>query len=135
MMISGRDSGLLVLLIAALLVATWPFFGPFTLMAVTAGLWTGLMLRAWHNRHPTVFVVRGRNGRPPEINISAIHVGGDIGGLMFAAGCIAILVIGMPGMRWFLGLSLILACALATAIIGWRRIHSVWSAPHTPLGR
>ena len=59
----------------------------------------------------------------PEINMSSIRVGGDLGGLVFAAGCVAILLIGVPGLRWFIGLSLLLAGALATAVIAWRRVH------------
>jgi len=59
----------------------------------------------------------------PEINMSSIRVGGDLGGLIFAAGCVAILLIGVPGLRWFIGLSLALATVLAGATIAWRRPH------------
>lgn len=59
----------------------------------------------------------------PDINMSSIRVGGDLGGLIFAAGAVAILLIGVPGLRWFIGLSLPLAGVLATAVIAWRRVH------------
>ena len=59
----------------------------------------------------------------PEINMSSIRVGGDLGGLIVAAGCVAILLIGVPGLRWFIGLSLALATVLAGATIAWRRTH------------
>ena len=59
----------------------------------------------------------------PEINMSSIRVGGDLGGLIFAAGCVAILLVGIPGLRWFIGLSLLLAVALAGVVISWRRTH------------
>jgi hypothetical protein len=59
----------------------------------------------------------------PEINMSSIRVGGDLGGLIFAAGAVAILLIGVPGLRWFIGLSLLFAGVLATAVIAWRRVH------------
>jgi hypothetical protein len=62
-------------------------------------------------------------GKRPEINMSAIRVGGNLGGLIFAAGAVAILLIGVPGLRWFIGLSLLLAGVLATAIVAWRRVH------------
>lgn len=62
-------------------------------------------------------------GRFPEINMSAIRVGGNLGGLIFAAGAVAILLIGVPGLRWFIGLSLALAVLLAAVTIAWRRTH------------
>ena len=61
--------------------------------------------------------------RLPEINMSAIRVGGNLGGFIFAAGAVAILLIGVPGLRWFIGLSLALAAVLAGATIAWRRTH------------
>ncbi|HET9196005.1 MAG TPA: hypothetical protein VFO21_24170 [Vicinamibacterales bacterium] len=61
--------------------------------------------------------------RLPEINMSAIRVGGNLGGLIFAAGAVAILLIGVPGLRWFIGLSLALATVLAAGTIAWRRTH------------
>ena len=127
--ISGRDSTLLAFLIVTLFGATYPFFGLFTAMTVAAGVGTAIWLRSWHNRHPAVLARRNGNGRRPEINISAIHVGGDVGGLLFAAGCVAIVLIGMPGIRVFLVASLLLAFALAAAIIGWRKAH--WSEQRT----
>ena len=63
------------------------------------------------------------NGRLPEINMSAIGVGGNLGGLIFAAGAVAILLIGVPGLRGFVTVSLALAAVLAVAMIGWRRTH------------
>jgi hypothetical protein len=62
-------------------------------------------------------------GRLPEINMSAIRVGGNLGGLIFAAGAVVILLIGVPGLRWFIGLSLTLAVVLAATTIVWRRTH------------
>lgn len=61
--------------------------------------------------------------RLPDINMSSIRVGGDLGGLIFAAGAVAILLVGVPGLRWFVGLSLLLAGALAAVVIVWRRTH------------
>ena len=61
--------------------------------------------------------------RLPEINMSAIRVGGNLGGLVFAAGAVAILLVGVPGLRWFIGLSLMMASVMAAAVIVWRRTH------------
>jgi hypothetical protein len=63
-----------------------------------------------------------KNGLP-EINMSAIRVGGNPGGLIFAGGAVAILLIGVPGLRWFIGLSLALAAVLAVSVVAWRRTH------------
>ena len=62
-------------------------------------------------------------GKLPEINMSAIRVGGNLGGLIFAAGAVAILLIGVPGLRWFIGLSLAMAVGLAVTLFAWRRTH------------
>jgi hypothetical protein len=59
----------------------------------------------------------------PQINMSSIRVPGNFAGLIFAAGCVAILLIGIPGLRWFIGLSLALASVMAVAVIAWRRTH------------
>lgn len=59
----------------------------------------------------------------PEINMSRIRVGGNLGGLIFTAGAVAILLIGVPGLRLFIGLSLMLATVLAVTTIAWRRTH------------
>lgn len=120
--ISRRDAHLLIGLTVILLVSTWPFFGGFTTISLVAGTWFGMALRWWHERHPLA-LHRPSRERPPEINMSAIHVGGDAGGLVFAAGCIAIMVVSLPPLRWFVMVSLILGCAMAASVIVWRRAH------------
>jgi hypothetical protein len=61
--------------------------------------------------------------RLPEINMSAIRVGGNLDGFVFAAGAVAILLLGVPALRWFVGASLALAVAVAAVTIAWRRTH------------
>jgi hypothetical protein len=118
-----RDAYLLLALTAILLVSTWPFFGGFTALSVVVGLWTAVVLRWWYSRHPTMPVRQTSPDRAPEINISAIRVGGDLGGLVFVAGCIAIVVVSLPPLRWFALASLAMACIYAVAMVGWRRAH------------
>lgn len=125
--ISDRDSRFLLGLTALLILTTWSFFGRFSLTAVAAGLAVSVALRLWHDRHPTLVWRRVAGDRTPEINMSAIHVGGDPGGLLFAGGCVAVLVFSMPVLRWFAAVSALLALVLAGAIVGWRRTHSIWS--------
>jgi hypothetical protein len=59
----------------------------------------------------------------PALNIAAIHVGGDIGGLLFVAGSVAIFMIGMPAFRWFLAASILLATLMALTLVAWRRMR------------
>ena len=107
-----RPNGTALLsLVAALLVATWPFFGSFTLATLIVGLFVGLTMRSWNIEHPATMAVPDRHVRS-EINLSAIPVGGDAGGLFFALGSVGILL-GLPQLRWFLIASLV--CAVAAA--------------------
>ncbi len=90
----------LALLAMALYGGTWPFFGGFIAGALPAGLALAIAMRAWNNRHPDAVATPG-DDRDPEINLSAIHVGGDVAGLMFAAGSVAIVLLGLPALWWF----------------------------------
>jgi hypothetical protein len=79
----------------------------------------GLSMRSWNDEHPSTIAVPG--GRlHSEINLAAIPVRGDAGGLFFALGSIGILL-GLPQLRWFLLASLACAVVAGTALIAWRR--------------
>jgi hypothetical protein len=109
-------------LVAALFVATWPFFGTFTVAALIAGLFMGLSMRSWHDDHPSTIAVP--DGRPhSEINMASIPVRGDAGGLFFALGSVGILM-GLPQLRWFLLASMACAVVAGIALIAWRRYVS-----------
>jgi hypothetical protein len=70
-------------------------------------------IRAWNSRHPQGLVTPGRDrSAQPEINLSAIHVGGDIAGLIFAAGSVAIVIVGLRTMWWYF-----LAAALGSVLV------------------
>jgi hypothetical protein len=56
----------------------------------------------------------------PEVNLSRIPVGGDVAGLIFAAGSVAVVIIGVPGMAWYFVSSLLCAALLAWALVTWR---------------
>ena len=75
-----RDAYLLLALTAILLVSTWPFFGGFTALSVVVGLWTAVVLRWWYAVTQRSPARQTSPDRAPEINISAIRVGGDLGG-------------------------------------------------------
>jgi hypothetical protein len=53
-----------------------------------------------------------------QINFSSTRVPGDIAGLMFAAGTILIVVVGLPGFWWFF-----VAAALASGVVAWLRVR------------
>ena len=108
----------LLTLIAALLVATWPFFGYFTLAAILAGIFMSMSMRSWNSEHPATLAVPDRTLRS-EINLSAIPVGGDAGGLFFAIGSVIILL-ALPQLRWFLIASVACATLFGVALIAWR---------------
>ena len=111
----------LLTLVAALLLATWPFFSAFTLGTLIVGAIVGVTMRSWNNEHPTTVAVPDQTLRP-EINLSAIPVRGDGAGLLFAVGSVVILL-ALPQLRWFLIASV--GCAVLTgyALIAWRARH------------
>ena len=121
----------LVLLATLFAVATWPFFGSFASGAVLFGTAAGVAMRSWHDRHPTTLAPRAslQEGRLPEINLSAIPVGGDAGGLMFVLGSMLIVMIGLPGVRWFLVSAIVCSAIAAVAIYRWRGAHPSSSQP------
>ena len=108
----------LLTLVAALLVATWPFFGTFTLGTLIAGFFLSLSMRSWHTEHPTTVAVPDGYVRS-EINLASIPVRGDAGGLFFAIGSVVILL-ALPQLRWFLIASVVCAIAAGYALIAWR---------------
>jgi hypothetical protein len=111
----------LLTLIVALLVATWPFFGSFTIASLIAGLFMGRSMRSWHDEHPTTVAVHDPAVRS-EINLASIPVRGDAGGLFFAIGSVVILL-ALPQLRWFLIASVVCAVAAGFALIAWRHTH------------
>jgi hypothetical protein len=130
----SRDANALLALTVVLILTTWSFFGRFSILAAVAGLGTGLWLHWWYRRHPdTAAPASGR--RPPMLNISAIHIGGDAAGLAFVVGCVVIFTMGLPPLRWFVAASAGLAALFAASVIGWRRTHSLWSTPAASLRR
>lgn len=107
----------LLTLVAALLVATWPFFGTFTIGTLIAGFMLSLSMRSWHSEHPDMVAVPACAVRS-EINMASIPVRGDAGGLFFAVGSVMILL-ALPQIRWFLIGSAICAVIAAVTLIAW----------------
>jgi hypothetical protein len=119
--LSRINGNVLVMFVAALLVATWPFFGTFTIATLITGLCMSIAMQLWHEQHPaTAFARGGTHALPAEINLASIPVRDDAGGLFFAVGSVLILM-GLPPLRWFLLGSIVCAVLAAFVMIAVRR--------------
>lgn len=113
---------ILLLLTGILAAASGPFFGVFVGAAAIAGGVAAVCMNAWHVRHPSVLPSPSR-ARVPEINFSSVTVGGDIGGLIVVAGSVAIVIAGLPGVRWYLLGAVATGLLFAAALFAWRGLH------------
>ena len=133
LMPASNDGRLIAILTALLVAATWPFFHGFSVLAGAAGLLTSAAIRWWFNRHPSELATPNGMRRRPEINFSAIPIGGDAGGLILVCGCLAICLLGIPSLRVFMAGSIAFAATMAALLIGWRKHHEIWSRTGTSL--
>ena len=115
---------LLVLSASALLAALWSMFGWFVAATIVGGLLMAIALRRWNTRHPSTLVPSASVNPDARINMSSIPVAGDIGGLFFVIGAIAIVLLGLPDVRWFVLASTIVAGVLAAGLFMWRSKHA-----------
>jgi hypothetical protein len=99
--------------------ASGPFFGAFAGAAAIAGGVAAMCMNAWHTRHPSV-LPSPSHARVPEINFSSVTVGGDVGGLIVVAGSVAIVIAGLPGVRWYLLGAVATGLLFAAVLVAWR---------------
>jgi hypothetical protein len=59
----------------------------------------------------------------PGINFSSMDVGGDIGGLVFTAGSVVAVLIGLPSIAPLYLASVACGAVLAVAIFAWHERH------------
>lgn len=125
----------LVLLVTVLFASTWPFFGWFMTGAVIGGVFLAVAMRWWHNRHPSLIAQRDpvTASRIPEINLSSIPVAGNVGGLIFAAGSVVIVILGLPELRWFFLAAVGSGVLVAAGLFAWRRAHPTGVLPGNSL--
>ena len=114
-----KGAWFLVLLVALLLASSWLFFKAFIVASAVAGTAAALLLRRWHTRHPSALPY-APPATVPEINLSRIPVGGDIAGLIFAVGGVAVVIIGVPDLSWYFVSALLCAALLAWALVAHR---------------
>lgn len=121
----GVSSGSSLALLAPLLfAAVWPIFGMFVAGAIVAGLALAVGLRVWNSQHPTaVACTRRLYSRDPEINISSVPVGGNIGGFFFVLSSSLTILIGLPELRGFVLGTVVAGGVLAWGLFSWRRMH------------
>jgi len=122
----GRHSaGSLLLLVPVLYLGLSWLFAGFVAGSIVAGILMSFAIGSWNRRHPSI-VARARrdtNLKDPEINISAVPVGGDIGGFFFVVASSAVALLGVPGLRVFVISAAVAGLRMAWARVAWIRTH------------
>lgn len=127
--LAPRRSGLSIwLVLAGILGFTSPAMTPWTATVLVGGVIFAVAIHYWASRHPSVIAARNGEGRP-EINFSRVPVGGNIGGLIFMAGSMAILVAGLPGWRWFFGATVVGGVLTAAVVWAWHAVRPEYGLP------
>lgn len=104
--------------------------GGWALAPALASAMVAVAVHAWWRRHPSRVALPQR-GRTPEINLSSIPVGGDLGGLIFVVGSVLIVTAGIPMVRWFLVGVIAGGVGLAIFLTRWHAVHGSRSAVPT----
>ena len=118
--LTRSDSVFVLVLTLALVLAASSFFTAFALAALVVGVLLSVVLHHYAVLDPNDQGTPASPDRLAGINIAAVRVGGDAGGLIFVVGSLAIVMLGLPSVRWFLVASLGAAAVLAFARISWR---------------
>ena len=113
----------LLLLVGLLFASLWTLFDLVSLATLLMAVCVSAALRVWHDHHPATEYRRGRDDRfvLPQINISAVPVGGDVGGLLFVGAALLTFIIGLPAMRTFAIASVLCSLISAAVLVHWRR--------------
>ena len=118
---ANEAGAVLLLLVSLLFAALWTLFDLVSVAMLLMALSAGVALRAWHDRHPATEYVPDRPVTPPQINISAIAVGGDIGGALFVGAAVLTFIMGLPAMRVF-AMAAIVGGVVAAVALMYRRL-------------
>lgn len=113
----------MVLVFAATTLALWPMLVGFGVTAALAGLACAVGIRLWNDRHPVTVAAREHHYRKFEIGLAPVQIDNDAGGLFFAAGTVAIVLIGLPGLSSLFVACLLGGAALAGLLFAWRQTH------------
>ena len=123
MLAAAPDGGgsVLLLLVVLLFASLWTLLDLASVALLVMAVWAAAALRVWHDRHPTTEYTRDTRFVLPQINISAIPVGGDVGGMLFACGALIIMIVGLPALRWFAVASMLCGVLSAAALVRHHR--------------
>ncbi|MGE5112132.1 MAG: hypothetical protein ACM3JB_14815 [Acidobacteriaceae bacterium] len=97
-------------------VLDWFFLGSIALGGIVAAF-----LRRSRATTPDI----GDEGRRPEISIHHIPVGGGVAGLIFAVGSCLVFLVGIPALRWFLLLAVVVGSAVGGFLWRWHKNRPV----------
>lgn len=115
-----------------------------TLNDSALGIWTAVVagggtcfavaIHRWYDRHPlSVAIPAALMSRRPEINMSAIPVGADFGGMLFVLGSLFAVLAGLPVVRLFLLVAVVLGSLVAWALLAWHVRHPLRLRPENQL--
>ena len=101
-------------------------------------------IHRWNSRHPLAVAIPAALMTPrgphllrphlfPEINMSAIPVGGDVGGMLFVLGSMLVVLTGLPIVRLFLLVAVVLGGLCAWALVAWHARHPLRLHPENQL--
>lgn len=109
----------------ASLLLGWRLVGAWTIAALAGAVLFALIIHRWQTRHPSEIADPTPDPwRIPEINMSRVPVRGDLGGLVYVVGSVAVGLIGLPFLRWFLAVSMTLALLCAALLAMWHERHA-----------
>ncbi len=117
------------LIAATLLQLAWQVLGAWTIAAAMVLGFAAVTIHKWYERHPGHVGTDTDQPRRPEINLSAIHVRANAGGLIFVVGSVLIIMLGLPMLRWFLFAGTAAGVLLACALLLWHAIHPFDATP------
>jgi hypothetical protein len=96
----------------------------------SAGALVAVLIHGWYARHPSeVPTSNERTWYTPQVNFSSMDVAGNVGGLIFVLGSLAIVCLGLRWVFWFLLGGTITGCLLAWRLVSWHARHPKWGLP------
>lgn len=111
------------LVVATMVLGGWSFLSWWMIVTGAGGVVCAMLLHRWHEAHPAELALPQKPWVIPEINQSRIRVDGNIGGLSYVVGSLAVALVGLPAVRWFFVAAATLGLLCAWALVAWRNTH------------